>query len=91
MSSSQDSDGSSSGDRRSSTRSRPSRTTGSRRGDGPERERERTVAEKARRKGSEWEILGSLEKGVAYSIKPKRHEGFLSKRRKWPLKGWHKR
>ncbi len=45
----------------------------------------------ARRKGSEWEILGSLEKGVPYSITPKRHEGFLSKRRKFPLKGWHKR
>ncbi len=45
----------------------------------------------ARRKGSEWEILGNLEQGVTYSIKPRRYEGFLSKKRKWPLKGWHKR
>ena len=52
---------------------------------------EKAVAERAKRKGSEWEILGTLEKGVTYAIKPKRHEGFLSKRRKWPLKGWHKR
>jgi len=44
-----------------------------------------------KRKGSEWEILVNLEKGVEYTIKPKRYEGFLSKRRKWPLKGWHKR
>jgi hypothetical protein len=44
-----------------------------------------------KRKGSEWEILGSLEKGVAYTIKPKRYEAHLLKRRKWPLKGWHKR
>jgi len=44
-----------------------------------------------KRKGSEWEILANLEKGVHYTIKPKRYEGYLSKRRKWPLKGWHKR
>ena len=44
-----------------------------------------------KRKGSEWEILGSLEKGVAYTITPRRYEGRLLKRRKWPLKGWHKR
>jgi len=50
-----------------------------------------TSGRSGKRKGSEWEILGNLEKGVAYTIKPKRHEGWLSKRRKWPLKGWHKR
>jgi len=44
-----------------------------------------------KRKGSEWEILANLEKGVSYTIKPKKHEGYFSKRRKWPLKGWHKR
>ena len=26
----------------------------------------------SKRKGSEWEILGNLEKGVHYTIKPKR-------------------
>jgi len=50
-----------------------------------------TSGRPGKRKGSEWEILGNLEKGVSYTIKPKRHEGWLSKRRKWPLKGWHKR
>ena len=44
-----------------------------------------------KRKGSEWEILGNLEHGVSYAIKPRRYEGFMSKKRKWPLKGWHKR
>jgi len=50
-----------------------------------------TSARSGKRKGSEWEILGNLEKGVSYTIKPKKYEGWLSKRRKWPLKGWHKR
>ena len=45
----------------------------------------------SKRKGSEWEILGNLEKGVAYTIKPKKHDGYLHKRRKWPLRGWHRR
>ena len=44
-----------------------------------------------RRKGSEWEILGNLEHGTSYAVKPRRYEGFMSKKRKWPLKGWHKR
>ena len=50
-----------------------------------------TTARAGKRKGSEWEILGNLEKGVSYTIKPKRYEGHLFKRRKWPLKGWRKR
>lgn len=50
-----------------------------------------TSGRAGKRKGSEWEILGNLEKGVSYNIKPKKYEGYLSKRRKWPLKGWHKR
>eukprot|EP00092_Neocalanus_flemingeri_P036873 GFUD01040135.1.p1 GENE.GFUD01040135.1~~GFUD01040135.1.p1 ORF type:complete len:906 (+),score=267.46 GFUD01040135.1:72-2789(+) len=50
-----------------------------------------TSGRAGKRKGSEWTILGNLEKGVAYTIKPKKYEDYLSKRRKWPLKGWHKR
>ena len=50
-----------------------------------------TTGRSGKRKDSAWEILGSLEKGVAYTIKPKRYEACLLKRRKWPLKGWHKR
>ncbi len=52
---------------------------------------ERHRPDKVRRKGSEWEILGSLEKDEDYAIVPRKHEGFLSKKRKSPLKGWHKR
>jgi len=53
--------------------------------------RDPTSTRTGKRKGSEWEILGNLEKGVSYTIKPKKHEGYLYKRKKWPLKGWHKR
>jgi hypothetical protein len=48
-------------------------------------------ADKFKRHDSKWEILTSLEVGTPYTIKPKRLEGILTKRRKWPLKGWHKR
>ncbi|KAM9824771.1 oxysterol-binding protein-related protein 3-like [Neosynchiropus ocellatus] len=38
-----------------------------------------------------WEIVEGL-KGIPASIQePERQEGFLLKRRKWPMKGWHKR
>ena len=59
--------------------------------DSLQRSSESTSIRSGKRKGSEWEILGNLEKGTSYNIKPKKHEGYLSKRKKWPLKGWHKR
>ncbi|KAI1285688.1 Oxysterol-binding protein-related protein 6 [Halotydeus destructor] len=43
------------------------------------------------RRSSEWEILEGLKDGQRYDIVPPKFEGFLLKRRKWPLKGWHKR
>ena len=43
------------------------------------------------RKDSKWEILSNLESGTQYNIKPKKMEGLLTKKRKWPMKGWHKR
>jgi hypothetical protein len=52
---------------------------------------ESSKQQQRRRKDSKWEILTSLEPGTAYNIKPKKLEGFLAKKRKWPLKGWHKR
>ena len=55
------------------------------------RSSESTSVRSGKRKGSEWEILGDLEKGMSYNIKPKKYEGYLNKRKKWPLKGWHKR
>ena len=38
----------------------------------------------------EWEILEGLRDGQTIHQKPERYQGFLLKRRKWPLKGWHK-
>ncbi|XP_035214822.1 oxysterol-binding protein-related protein 3-like isoform X2 [Stegodyphus dumicola] len=42
-------------------------------------------------RGSEWEILEGLRDGKKCEVKPGKFEGYLMKRRKWPLKGWHKR
>lgn len=42
-------------------------------------------------RGSEWEILEGLRDGKKCETKPDKFEGFLMKKRKWPLKGWHKR
>ncbi|XP_044744658.1 oxysterol-binding protein-related protein 3-like isoform X1 [Coccinella septempunctata] len=43
------------------------------------------------RRGSEWEIMEGLKDGQRYENKPHLYKGFLHKKRKWPLKGWHKR
>ncbi|GBM15569.1 Oxysterol-binding protein-related protein 6 [Araneus ventricosus] len=50
---------------------------------------EKTVQKHHR--GSEWEILEGLKDGKICETKPEKFEGYLLKRRKWPLKGWHKR
>ncbi|XP_044743181.1 oxysterol-binding protein-related protein 6-like isoform X3 [Chrysoperla carnea] len=44
-----------------------------------------------RRRGSEWEIIEGLKDGQRFDTKPERYAGYLHKKRKWPLKGWHKR
>lgn len=41
--------------------------------------------------GNEWEILEGLKDGQRCEEKPNKFDGYLYKRRKWPLKGWHKR
>ncbi|XP_069174004.1 oxysterol-binding protein-related protein 3 isoform X3 [Procambarus clarkii] len=46
---------------------------------------------KTRSKKGEWEILEGLKEGQRFDLVPRKFEGFLLKRRKWPLKGWHKR
>uniref|UniRef100_A0A8C5EBL2 Oxysterol-binding protein n=1 Tax=Gouania willdenowi TaxID=441366 RepID=A0A8C5EBL2_GOUWI len=38
-----------------------------------------------------WEIVEGLRGAPANMQEPDRQEGFLLKRRKWPMKGWHKR
>lgn len=37
-----------------------------------------------------WEIVEGLRGLSAIMQEPDRQEGFLLKRRKWPMKGWHK-
>lgn len=52
-----------------------------------------TQTEKRRKKtrrGSEWEIMEGLKDGQRFESKPNPFCGFLHKKRKWPLKGWHK-
>lgn len=43
------------------------------------------------RRGSEWEIMEGLKEGQRFENKPNPFSGYLHKKRKWPLKGWHKR
>ncbi|XP_018596228.1 oxysterol-binding protein-related protein 3 isoform X1 [Scleropages formosus] len=38
-----------------------------------------------------WEIVEGLRGGISNVQEPQKQEGFLLKRRKWPMKGWHKR
>lgn len=53
--------------------------------------RAKNASDSSHRRSSEWEILEGLKEGQRYETKPVRFEGYLLKRRKWPLKGWHKR
>lgn len=45
---------------------------------------------KSRRRSSEWEIMEGLKDGQKFDKKPSTFNGYLHKKRKWPLKGWHK-
>nr|XP_055076344.1 oxysterol-binding protein-related protein 3a [Misgurnus anguillicaudatus] len=38
-----------------------------------------------------WEVLEDLKELTVHVQKPKKQEGLLLKKRKWPMKGWHKR
>ncbi|XP_035452296.2 uncharacterized protein LOC118277553 isoform X4 [Spodoptera frugiperda] len=46
---------------------------------------------RGRRRGSEWEVLEGLKDGQRFEKRPDVFNGYLHKKRKWPLKGWHKR
>ncbi|KAJ8926088.1 hypothetical protein NQ315_009945 [Exocentrus adspersus] len=46
---------------------------------------------KKNRRGSEWEIMEGLKDGQRFENRPNPFNGYLHKKRKWPLKGWHKR
>lgn len=47
-------------------------------------------SKKVIRRGTEWEIVEGLKDGQRYDKKPELFRGYLHKKRKWPLKGWHK-
>ncbi|XP_038125348.1 oxysterol-binding protein-related protein 3 isoform X1 [Cyprinodon tularosa] len=38
-----------------------------------------------------WEIVEGLRGGASNVLEPQKQEGYMLKRRKWPMKGWHKR
>lgn len=42
------------------------------------------------RRDSEWEVVEGLKEGQRFDKKPEVFRGYLHKKRKWPLKGWHK-
>ncbi|XP_050975109.1 oxysterol-binding protein-related protein 6 isoform X5 [Labeo rohita] len=45
----------------------------------------------SRQETDSWEIIEGLKIGQTHVQRPEKHEGFMLKKRKWPLKGWHKR
>ncbi|XP_004081980.1 oxysterol-binding protein-related protein 6 isoform X1 [Oryzias latipes] len=45
----------------------------------------------SRQESDSWEIIEGLKIGQSHVQRPDKHEGFMLKKRKWPLKGWHKR
>uniref|UniRef100_A0A3Q2HV63 Oxysterol-binding protein n=1 Tax=Equus caballus TaxID=9796 RepID=A0A3Q2HV63_HORSE len=44
----------------------------------------------SRQEADSWEIIEGLKIGQTNVQRPDKHEGFMLKKRKWPLKGWHK-
>ncbi|XP_056597824.1 oxysterol-binding protein-related protein 3a [Triplophysa dalaica] len=42
-------------------------------------------------KRDSWEVVEDLQSLTANVQKPKKQEGLMLKKRKWPMKGWHKR
>lgn len=37
-----------------------------------------------------WEIVEGLRDSTCAILEPEKQEGYMLKKRKWPLKGWHK-
>ncbi|KAL4216976.1 hypothetical protein ACF0H5_023433 [Mactra antiquata] len=48
-------------------------------------------ARSQRSQRNEWEIVEGLRDGQKCEQLPEKHQGYLSKRKRWPMKGWHKR
>lgn len=49
------------------------------------------IRRRRHRGAADWEIMQGLRSGQRCDDRPNKFEGYLLKRRKWPLKGWHKR
>ncbi|KAL1115131.1 hypothetical protein AAG570_007162 [Ranatra chinensis] len=49
------------------------------------------LSKRTSNRSCEWEIIEGLKDGQRYDRKPEPFSGYLHKKRKWPLKGWHKR
>uniref|UniRef100_A0A8D3DNT6 Oxysterol-binding protein n=1 Tax=Scophthalmus maximus TaxID=52904 RepID=A0A8D3DNT6_SCOMX len=49
------------------------------------------ICQSASPEADSWEIIEGLKIGQSNVQRPDKHEGFMLKKRKWPLKGWHKR
>ncbi|NXF42095.1 OSBL7 protein, partial [Nyctibius bracteatus] len=50
-----------------------------------------TVSSKHSSGSESWEVVEEPRARGSPSREPQRHEGYLLKKRKWPLRGWHKR
>uniref|UniRef100_A0AAY4A5A0 Oxysterol-binding protein n=1 Tax=Denticeps clupeoides TaxID=299321 RepID=A0AAY4A5A0_9TELE len=54
-------------------------------------EHKRTSCLAAHNMEDSWEIVEGLRGGQCTVQDPQKQEGFMMKKRKWPMKGWHKR
>ncbi|XP_053289236.1 oxysterol-binding protein-related protein 3 isoform X4 [Pleuronectes platessa] len=50
-----------------------------------------TAAPRPSMTADSWEIVEGLRGGFGTVLEPQKQEGYMLKRRKWPMKGWHKR
>jgi len=50
----------------------------------------RAKGRKREQRSTDWEVLEGLKEGQTYDRVPKKFEGFVLKKRKWPVKGYHK-
>ncbi|BFZ21724.1 hypothetical protein BsWGS_24762 [Bradybaena similaris] len=54
-------------------------------------QKKRTGSSRNRKTNKEWDVIEGLKAGQKCEEKPEKYQGYLMKKRKWPLKGWHKR
>ncbi|XP_030057981.1 oxysterol-binding protein-related protein 3 isoform X2 [Microcaecilia unicolor] len=50
-----------------------------------------SCSSKQENKQDSWEVVEGLRGSMSYAQEMQTQEGYLLKKRKWPLKGWHKR